>query len=107
MADITMEEHLEMDLGSDSGSDDERGEEVEKGGEGSTSPSNPALRSSPAMLAFSGSGERTDCAMMDLNEQQRFSVPTPSDPRRRPPMGGTDCAWEPPQLEVDVLSART
>jgi len=45
--------------------------------------------------------------MMDLNEQQRFSVPTPSDPRRRPPMGGTDCAWELPQLEEDALSART
>ena len=95
MADVTMEQHLEMDDGSDSGSDRERGEEVEKGGEGSTSPSNPALRSSPAMLAFSGSGEPTDSPMMDLNEQQRFSVLAPSDPRRRPPMGGTDDAWEP------------
>ena len=92
MADITMQEHLEMDVGSDLESDDER-EEMGKSGEGSTSPSNPALGSSPAMLAFPVPGEPTDCSM-DPNEQHRFSVPTPSDPRRRPP-------WELPQLEVD------
>ena len=107
MADITVEEHPEMNDGSDSGSDGEGGEGVEKDGEGSTSPSNPVLRSPPAMLGFSGSVEPTDCPMVDLDEQQRFGVPTPSDPRRRPLMGGTDCAWELPQLEVDVLSAKS
>jgi len=100
MADMTMEEALDMNIGdTESESEDE---EEEKVGGSSTSPATPAILSSGTLET---SVVVPEDSAMDLDGQDHFSIQTASDPRRRPPFDVGYNPWVEQTKQMDVLSA--